>query len=92
MFVNREEFEKLAQIKFRLIGMVFCHTKNQYIPKNKIIKEVVVATREVNLAWYAWQEQQKKINEALREISRAINCCESIETECVLVELKGYLK
>ena len=58
----REKFEKLPEIKLRLIGMVFCFSKSQYIPKNKIIKEVVVAAKEVNLAWYAFQEQQKKID------------------------------
>lgn len=38
------------------------------------------------------KEMQEKIDNALAEISRAINCCESIETECVLAEIKELLK
>ena len=38
------------------------------------------------------KERQEKIDEALAEISRAMNCCESIETECVLAEIKELLK
>lgn len=38
------------------------------------------------------EERQEKIDEALAEISRAMNCCESIETECVLAEIKELLK
>lgn len=38
------------------------------------------------------EERQEKINEALAEISRAMNCCESIETECVLAEIKELLR
>lgn len=38
------------------------------------------------------KEQQKKIDEALAEIGRAMKCCESIETECVLTEIKGILE
>lgn len=64
----RKQFEALPEIKLRLIGMVFCFSKNQYIPKNKIIKEVVVAAKEVNLAWYAFQEQQKKIDSLLDHV------------------------
>lgn len=63
----RKQFEALPEIKLRLIGMVFCFSKNQYTPKNKIIKEVVVAAKEVNLAWYAFQEQQKKIDDIEEE-------------------------
>lgn len=38
------------------------------------------------------QSKQEKIDEALAEIGRAMKCCESIETECVLTELKELLK
>ena len=38
------------------------------------------------------KEKQEKIDNALAEISRAINCCESIETECVLIEIEEILK
>lgn len=38
------------------------------------------------------EERQEKIDEALAEISRAMNCCESIETECVLAEIKELLR
>lgn len=38
------------------------------------------------------KERQEKIDEALAEVGRAMKCCESIETECVLAEIKGILE
>lgn len=35
---------------------------------------------------------QGQVGEALEEIQRALNCCESIETACVLDELKKVLR
>lgn len=38
------------------------------------------------------EEWQGQMNEALQEVQRALNCCESIETACVLDELKKVLR
>lgn len=87
MKTMREKFKALPEIKLRLIGMVFCFSKNQYIPKNKIIKEVVVAAKEVNLAWYAFQEQQKKIDIAMNRLNEF-----SWASESDVKEIKELLK
>ncbi|MFV5502483.1 hypothetical protein [Acinetobacter sp. 226] len=38
------------------------------------------------------EELQGKVSEALEEIQRALNCCESTETACVLGELVKVLR
>ena len=54
----REEFEKLPEIAELLIGNIWIFEEkiNQYLCDDLNIED------RLNLAWYAYQEQQKKID------------------------------
>lgn len=57
------------------------------------LKEALEIKEQLNEALrVAGMEKDKRIGEALEEIQRALNCCESTETTCVLGELVKVLR
>lgn len=71
--------------------------KTEYPEINKDADDLILGARPMRymaeMGYKAGQQsKQEKIDEALAEISRAMKCCESIETECVLTEIKELLK
>lgn len=77
---NREEFEKLPEIK-KIIDsglMTFCERSNQYASDDLPIKSFMIGS------WFIWQEQQRKIDELQKELSRMtdkhILKCQEIES------------
>ena len=58
----REGFEKLPKVAANLHNVVFDNGSNEYLPKKMgyIIHEF--SAFFLNGAWYAYQEQQKKID------------------------------
>lgn len=57
---SREEFEKLPEITKNIDEYVFCEMENKYKELNV---RYALGRIKINGAWYAFQEQQKKINE-----------------------------
>lgn len=65
----REQFEKLPEIEQ---GLRHCHydeSTNIYHADAAHVEEFEWHTQFVNGAWYAFQEQQKKLDKAKKEIS-----------------------
>jgi len=62
----REEFEKLDGIKRKLISVNFNESLNRYESKNPTLIECFETALWLNGAWYAFQEQQKKIDEIVK--------------------------
>ena len=61
----REQFEKLPEIKEMLLNndeLKWCYETNRYI-NHRVFQDA--ETGYINGAWYAFQEQQKKIDAAL---------------------------
>ena len=72
--MNREQFEKLPEIAKRLYSVQFGvpHKENvaRYgLSAGLVTQEKIDDFRFVVGAWYAWQKQQKKIDEAVKELS-----------------------
>ena len=63
---NREEFEKLPHISLVIGFLKFSEDSNDYIRIDDRIDNYALGL--VNGAWYAFQEQQKKIDGALKEL------------------------
>lgn len=65
----RDEFEKLDEIKRKLISVNFNESLNRYESKNPTLIECFETALWLNGAWYAFQEQQRKIDicEKLRD-------------------------
>ena len=61
----REEFEKLPEICSLINDLSFDDDANEYVAKIQNPFEHDSNECFVNGAWYAYQEQQKKINKAL---------------------------
>ena len=64
----REQFEKLPEIKEMLLNndeLKWCYETNRYI-NHRVFQDA--ETGYINGAWYAFQEQQKKIDGALKEL------------------------
>ena len=68
----REQFEKLPEIANRLKGgkYIYCERYNSYID---VTSWDVDNKRFVNGAWYAFQEQQKKIQAAIDLLNTPMN-------------------
>lgn len=65
-----KEFEKLPEVAKRLDGIYWSAELNIYQTEYPILFNAVGF---VNGAWYAYQEQQKKIDSVLHYLSCAIN-------------------
>lgn len=65
----REEFEKLLYIADKLESIYYCENIECYTEKPNY-KFCSISTY-VNGAWYAFQEQQKKIDAVLNAISQS---------------------
>ena len=62
----REQFEKLPEIKEMLLNndeLKWCYETNRYI-NHRVFQDA--ETGYINGAWYAFQEQQTKINAVLQ--------------------------
>ena len=67
MVEMREQFEKLPEIAAHLKhGNVFFYEENQTYASE--FQDLHMVACYVNGAWYAFQEQQKKIDGALKEL------------------------
>ena len=62
----REQFEKLPHISLVIGFLKFSEDSNDYIRIDDRIDSYALGL--VNGAWYAFQEQQKKIDGALKEL------------------------
>ena len=62
----REQFEKLPHISLVIGFLKFSEDSNDYIRIDDRIDNYALGL--VNGAWYAFQEQQKKIDGALKEL------------------------
>ena len=58
----RKEFERLDEIKRKLISVNFNESLNRYESKNPTLIECFETALWLNGAWYAFQEQQKIID------------------------------
>jgi len=61
----REQFEKLPEIAERLHTVVYNEDLNQY---HAAMINSGLSVKYIQGAWYAFQEQQKKIDGALKEL------------------------
>ncbi len=61
----REQFENLPEIKRRMYQLEFKSDTNSYLAKPEYCMRYV---NFVNGAWYAYQEQQKKIDSLLDKV------------------------
>ncbi len=66
----RSEFEKFPEIVKNIDKYVFCDLKNEY---KAIDIRYAVGCIKINGAWYAFQEQQKKIDEIDRHFQSLIS-------------------
>ena len=57
----REQFEKLPEIKPKLISVRFNEGLNRYESVNSVLIECIETAIFINGAWYCFQEQQKII-------------------------------
>lgn len=62
----REQFEKLPEIAERLHAVVYNEDLNQY---HAAMINSGLSVKYIQGAWYAFQEQQKKIDKAKKEIN-----------------------
>ena len=79
----REEFEKLPEIAGKLKHATWVEKYNQYLAKDIECKEKDL--HFLDGAWYAFQEQQKKID-------KAIEYLDSIEGLVWYEQIKDILK
>ena len=64
--MNREQFEKLPEIKAQLEYCRYSESKNKYVSH-------WYNTMYINGAWYAWQEQQKKIDALSKHLNKFVS-------------------
>jgi len=67
----REQFEKLPEIKEMLLNndeLKWCYETNRYI-NHRVFQDA--ETGYINGAWYAFQEQQKKIDAVFNAIEQS---------------------
>lgn len=69
--MNREEFEKLEYIAEKLEYVYWSTQLECYTEKQGV--RVCGFAAWVNGAWYAWQEQQKKMTQAYITLGEALN-------------------
>lgn len=65
----REQFEELPEIAKNIDKYIFCETDNEY---KELDVRYALGRIKINGAWYAYQEQQKKIGvkDELKELYR----------------------
>ena len=90
--MSREEFEKLPEIAAHIHNVIFDIGCGEYLPKNMgyVIHEF--SAYFLNGAWYAFQEQQKKIDAVLKHIEREEWSDEYGDNQCPTQVIKGLLK
>ena len=94
----REQFEKLPEIAAHIHNVIFDISCDEYLPKKMgyVIHEF--SAYYLNGAWYAFQEQQKKIDAAntlkndLNGLIDGFLCCEFMATKVDCVEFINGLK
>lgn len=64
----REQFEKLQHIKEKLDGLIYYVRDDLYEAKSFSNPEQVADMHWVNGAWYAYQEQQKRIETVFQKM------------------------
>lgn len=82
----REQFEKLPEIAKRMIAVEFNNTLNRYESKSPVLIECFEAALYLNGAWYAYQEQQKKIENIASLIDSLVSNSEQFGFESEQVE------
>lgn len=96
--MSREAFENLDDIKDILSDhkIYFDGELNQYRGKKTVGDDSVSypswEVTYINGAWYAWQEQQKKIDAVLKHIEREEWSDEYGDNQCPTQVIKGLLK
>lgn len=78
----REQFEKLPEIKKRLISVKFNEVLNHYESKNPVLIECLEVALFLNGAWYAYQGQQEEIERLRYRISTQTNRSHELLKEC----------
>ena len=68
--MNREKFEALPEIKSRLISVKFNEKLGRYESKSPVIIECFEAALWLNGAYYAFCEQEKRINSVVDYLSK----------------------
>ena len=84
----REEFEKIPYVKSRLDDVFFVDEENTYLPHQWDDADSVNNMHFINGAWYAFQEQQKKIDEVLNLVCKL----QHSSGERIYSEVKELLK
>ena len=64
----REEFEELDEVKLSLKLCEYDSERDMYDARSAHCEFDEYHTNFVNGAWYAWQEQQKKINKVIEHL------------------------
>lgn len=95
--MNREQFEKLEEVSCRLVdcekygGIVYSFEHNLYL-RGSMHCMLPSPCEYINGAWYAWQEQQKKIDLALKYLEAMPSIYKTLNYESGIEVLKGELK
>lgn len=86
----QEQFENLPEIKRHLIGTIFKDGKYESAQSSNSVG--ILNAKKLNLASYAFQEQQNKINLALTEFDRINKLIEANEHKGMDIEDIGFDK
>lgn len=80
----REKFEKLPEIAAHIHNVIFDIGCDEYLPKKMgyVIHEF--SAYFLNGAWYAFQEQQKKIDNVNKLIDRLYSANEDSELKSII--------
>ena len=92
MVEMREQFEKLPEIKEMLLNndeLKWCYETNRYI-NHRVFQDA--ETGYINGAWYAFQEQQKKIIEVLKLLNETYPYELDTDTIFKIAKIKEILK
>ena len=80
--MSREQFEKLPHISLVIGFLKFSEDSNDYIRIDDRIDSYALGL--VNGAWYAFQEQQKKIDNVNKLIDRLYSANEDSELKSII--------
>jgi len=69
--MNREKFEALPEIKSRLVSVKFNEKLDRYESRSPVIIECFEAALWLNGAYYAFCEQEKRIEVLVKHLNRA---------------------
>ena len=90
---NREQFEKLPGVAKEFKNsdgeLYFCETESRY-KNHRVFQDA--QTGYLNGAWYAFQEQQKKIDTVKSKLGIAYDKCDDSEVATLLYEIQELLK